>query len=171
MAAITRLVRKFRSDRGAELIELAMITPLLMLFFAGIFDFAMIFRAWEVVTNAAREGARVGVLPGYDDDANVIDRVEQYMQVSGLAASCSAGTVTGNTCNVGANPECTVCVFTDTVTTGAGEFAARVVHVQSRQNFQSLGWVADVFGGNFTSVNVGSTSSMRTEVAGTAPPP
>ena len=63
--------------------------------------------------------------------------------------------------------ECTVCVFTDTVTTTGGTFSARVVHVTSRQQFQSLGWVADVFGGDFSSVNVGSTSSMRTEVAAT----
>ena len=30
------------------------------------FDFGFLFRNWEVVTNAAREGARVGVLPSYD---------------------------------------------------------------------------------------------------------
>ena len=29
------------------------------------FDFGFLFRNWEVVTNAAREGARVGVLPAY----------------------------------------------------------------------------------------------------------
>ena len=168
---MTRFIKRLGGDRGAELIELAMITPLLMLFFAGIFDFAMIFRAWEVVTNAAREGARVGVLPGYEDDANVVSRVEEYMQVSGLAASCTQSTVAGNTCTPSATPECTVCVWTDDVTTTGGTFSARYVHVTSRQNFQSLGWVADVFGGNFTSVNVGSTTSMRTEVAGTAPGP
>ena len=83
MAAIARFVRKLGGDKGAELIELAMVTPLLMLFFAGIFDFAMIFRAWEVVTNAAREGARVGVLPGYEDDANVVSRVRSTCRCPG----------------------------------------------------------------------------------------
>ena len=44
---------------------MAIVTPILLMIIAGIFDFGMMFRAWEVVTNAAREGARVGTLPGY----------------------------------------------------------------------------------------------------------
>ena len=40
--------------------------PIFMFLIAGIFDFGMMFRTYEAVTNAAREGARVGVLPGYD---------------------------------------------------------------------------------------------------------
>jgi hypothetical protein len=35
------------------------VTPILLLSLAAIFDFAILFRAWNVVTNAAREGARV----------------------------------------------------------------------------------------------------------------
>ena len=66
MAAIVRFVRRARAERGAELIEMAIVTPVLLMIIAGIFDFGMMFRSYEVVTNAAREGARVGVLPGYD---------------------------------------------------------------------------------------------------------
>ena len=31
----------------------------------GIIDFGFLFQRYEVVTNAAREGARVAILPGY----------------------------------------------------------------------------------------------------------
>ena len=66
MAAIRRLFRRLRDQSGAELIEMAIVTPILLMILAGIFDFGFLFRGWEVVTNAAREGARVGVLPSYD---------------------------------------------------------------------------------------------------------
>ena len=54
---------RWRDARGAELIEFAMVLPIFLLLTAGIFDFGMMFRTYEAVTNAAREGARVGVLP------------------------------------------------------------------------------------------------------------
>ena len=43
-----------------------MVAPILILLTAGIFEFGMMFRTYESVTNAAREGARVGVLPAYE---------------------------------------------------------------------------------------------------------
>ena len=42
---------------GAELIEFAIVAPILLLLIAGIVDFGMMFRTYEAVTNAAREGA------------------------------------------------------------------------------------------------------------------
>ena len=85
--------------------------PVLILLLAGIFDFGMMFRSFEAVTNAAREGARVGVLPGYAN-ADVQTRVNDYLTVSGLAGP--------RTINVTAVPQAT----------GAGTFtggpAARV---------------------------------------------
>ena len=51
------------------------------------FDFGFLFRNWEVVTNAAREGARVGVLPAYscaDGSADVEGRVDNYMAGAGI---------------------------------------------------------------------------------------
>jgi hypothetical protein len=76
-------MRRWRSERGAELVEFALVLPLLLLVALGILDFGLLFQRYEVVTNAAREGARVGVLPGYapaDADA----RARQYLQLSGL---------------------------------------------------------------------------------------
>ena len=56
-----------RGERGQAIIELALTLPLLLLIVLGIFDFGLMFQKYEVVTNAAREGARVGVLPGLHD--------------------------------------------------------------------------------------------------------
>jgi Flp pilus assembly protein TadG len=166
MAALTNTFRRLRSQRGAELIELMLVAPILMMFLAGIFDFGMLFRTWEVVTNAAREGARVGTLPDYTADADVVTRVEQYMQSSGVAASCSLQTLSGNRCDATVNG-CSVCVSVRNDFTGPGgaTFKARSVTVTTRQPMSSLSWITALIGGSFNNVLVGSTSVMRAEAA------
>ena len=71
--------KRLKGERGAELIEFALVFPLLLLVILGIVDFGFLFQRMEVVTNAAREGARVGVLPGYLQ-ADVQARVTQYIR-------------------------------------------------------------------------------------------
>ncbi len=73
------LPRRLRSERGAELIELALVLPILLLVFAGIVDFGLMFQRFLTVSNAAREGARIAVLPGYTQ-ADVQNRVTQYVR-------------------------------------------------------------------------------------------
>ena len=65
------------------LIEAAVALPLLLLIVLGIVDFGLLFRRYEVLTNAAREGARVAVLPGYSA-VDAQDRVQQYLAAGGL---------------------------------------------------------------------------------------
>ena len=55
------------AERGAELVEFALVFPMLLLVMLGIMDFGFLFQRYEVVTNAAREGARVAILPGYTE--------------------------------------------------------------------------------------------------------
>jgi Flp pilus assembly protein TadG len=145
---------------------MAIVTPILLMIMAGIFDFGMLFRAWEVVTNAAREGARVGSLPNYSAE-DIRLRVQEYMAVSGVAASCSVE-VDSCTESVAA---CHVCVQTDTVALTASTASTRLVTVSTRQPLPSLSVIGTFFGGAFSSVNVASTSQMRTEVQASAPPP
>jgi hypothetical protein len=57
--------RTGRSERGAALVEFALALPLLLVVIGGIVDFGFLFQRYEVLTNAAREGARLGSLPGY----------------------------------------------------------------------------------------------------------
>lgn len=52
--------RILRGQRGANLIEMALVTTLLLLLFGGIVDLGRAFHSYIVITNAAREGARMG---------------------------------------------------------------------------------------------------------------
>ncbi|MGI8927504.1 MAG: TadE/TadG family type IV pilus assembly protein [Tepidiformaceae bacterium] len=50
------------SDAGQALAEFAIILPIMLLLLFGLVDFGRGFYSWLVVTNAAREGARVGAV-------------------------------------------------------------------------------------------------------------
>ena len=172
----TTMRARLGSERGAELIEMMVVTPLLLFLFAAIFDFAVLFRGWETVTNAAREGARVASLPAFTADADVVTRVEQYMEATGLTdgsnTSCTLGTVSGTTCSEPSSPgDCSVCVKAQSIPTpGGGTFSARSVTVVYKQQLPTLSSVSPLFGGaDFANVNVGSTSLMRTEAAAATP--
>jgi Flp pilus assembly protein TadG len=78
-------IRWRRNDRGTALIEMAFTLPLLLLISIGIIEFGRAFQTWQILTNAAREGARVAVLPGISDSM-VTARVQQYIQAGVLDA-------------------------------------------------------------------------------------
>jgi len=78
-------MRLRRDQRGAALLEMAFTLPLLLLISVSIFEFGRAFEVWQVLTNAAREGARVAVLPGISD-AMVTARVQQYADAGVLDA-------------------------------------------------------------------------------------
>jgi len=94
MAALRSLLRRWRSDTGAELIEFALVFPLLLLVVLGIVDFGIMFQQYEVLTNAAREGARIAVLPNYSStDAQA--RVDQYVAAGMLSMGGTVTTAVG----------------------------------------------------------------------------
>ena len=82
MATLTRKPR-WHSERGAELIEMVVVLPLLLLVMFGIIDFGFMFQRYVVLTNAAMEGARVGILPGYTT-ATPKTRAETYAATGGI---------------------------------------------------------------------------------------
>jgi Flp pilus assembly protein TadG len=101
-------------DRGAELIEFAIVTPLLLLLVFGIANFGLMFQRYEVLTNAAREGARVAALPQYLEP-DVRNRVTQYLTGSGLTPSNTTTTyLTPPSINVGGT--CSITLRGATVT-------------------------------------------------------
>lgn len=97
---IAALVRRFaRSESGVELIEFGLTLPLLLLVLIGIIESGLLFQQYEVVTNAAREGARIAVLPTYSATpairtANVQARVTQYLVASGLTGPATTTVAT-----------------------------------------------------------------------------
>lgn len=52
--------------------------PILLLLMVGIFEVGRAYQTWQVLTNAAREGARMAVTPNSDPDV-VSGLVHQYM--------------------------------------------------------------------------------------------
>lgn len=59
-----RLIRdkKNQGERGQAMVEFALVLPIFLLVVFAIVDFGMGFHAWITVSNASREGARIGVV-------------------------------------------------------------------------------------------------------------
>jgi Flp pilus assembly protein TadG len=62
-------------EKGQAVAEFALIIPIFLLLVFAIVDFGMGFHAWITVTNAAREGARLGAVGG--SQAEIEDEVYQ----------------------------------------------------------------------------------------------
>jgi Flp pilus assembly protein TadG len=80
------LRRRLTCERGSQLVEFALVAPLLLLVVFGIVDFGFMFREYEALTNAAREGARVAALPGYGN-SDIRARATQYLTASGMTTA------------------------------------------------------------------------------------
>lgn len=50
-----------KNNQGAALVEFAIVLPLLLLLLVGMIEFGLLFYNKQVLTNASREGARVGI--------------------------------------------------------------------------------------------------------------
>ena len=81
------------------MLEVALTLPLVLLIAVGIFEFGRAYETMQVLTNAAREGARVAILPSQAPDA-VQTRVKDYMYAGGLVCN-SCVTVTPTTISIG----------------------------------------------------------------------
>ena len=168
MAAITRVdlpcrrplafrkPSRHRSQSGAELIEFAFVLPLLLLIIVGIFDFGFLFQRYEVVTNAAREGARAAVLPDYQGQtAAVQSRVQAYLSNAGLTETLVTP--------CGTAPCVTVEFGVSVPIDATHDITASRVTVRYPHQYLFLGPIATLFGGNFTSVELQAVSTMRRE--------
>jgi Flp pilus assembly protein TadG len=89
---LRRLRQAVACERGTAILETAMTLPLLLLVTVGIFEFGRAYQTWQVLTNAAREGARVAVLPNQAAGAAEA-RVRQYL-ASGQLSNAANATVT-----------------------------------------------------------------------------
>jgi Flp pilus assembly protein TadG len=151
-----------RNQRGQAVIELALTLPLLLVVVFGIIDFGFMFQRYEAVTNAAREGARLGVLPDYTADeaeARAID----YLRASGLNG-------TERACVDGATEvRNTMCArMTEGPVTITNSSPARTVQqvtmiVEYDHEYSFVGPVLRLFGSNLGMIRLRSASSMRSE--------
>ena len=151
MAQITRSLRsRWLSEDGAQLIEFALVLPMLLLVVLGIAEFGFIFQRYEVLTNAAREGARIAVLPGYST-ADVQARVAAYV------AAGRVPTATGN-------PDITVLNVAIPTTPGGPVLSGRRVTVTYTHTYMFLTAIGTWFGATYGTVPLRAVSEMRTEI-------
>jgi Flp pilus assembly protein TadG len=155
MVTLRILLKRFCGDSGAEFVEFALAFPLLLLVTLGIMDFGILLQQYQVITAAAREGARVGILPNYTT-ANAEARALAYINASiiSMGATTPAPTAAVNPATaVGAN-----CMSTITVTT---TFPHTYVFV---------GGIMNYFGTGLGTKTLTATATMRTEsTIGTCP--
>jgi len=144
------LKRAARSERGSVLLEMAMTLPLLLLVSVAIFELGRAYQTQQILTNAAREGARMAVLP--DASApNIETRVRQYM-TQGQLSNVDSATV--------------AITSTAQIPMGAANVSASVVTVNYPFVFTVLGPVARFVSASSTipgSITLTAASEMRNE--------
>ncbi|MBT8478503.1 MAG: pilus assembly protein [Gemmatimonadetes bacterium] len=85
-------------DTGQALVEMAIALPILLALLVGIFEFARAYNVQQVITNAAREGAREGVVSGQAAATPVVNLRLTEANISGqtvtvtcVPAACANG--------------------------------------------------------------------------------
>jgi Flp pilus assembly protein TadG len=125
------LAARLLGESGTAILETAFTLPLLLLVAVGIFEFGRAYQTWQVLTNAAREGARIAVLPNPASGA-VEARVRAYMS-SGQLPNVSGARINVN--------------YNDTILIGSTTAKASKVTVNYDFRFMVLQPVANLIAG------------------------
>ncbi len=144
-------MRRARRQDGQALVEAALTIPILLLIAVAIFEFGRAYQTWQILTNAAREGARVAVVPG-GGATGAQQRVLQYMQAGQLP---NAGTAA-----ISVNRNATIMV------SGAAVSASQV-DIAYPFNFIVLRPVARLINGSSalgSAVVINASATMRNEM-------
>lgn len=146
--------RRLMGESGSQLLEFAMVLPILLMIIAAIAEFGVMFRTNSVVANAAREGARIAAIPGNETNnyETARARIAETLADGGLAGN-RVITITAE--NVTIAP----------ATNGAG---ARVTVAYTHTTL-FLGPIVAIMNGTFAqAILIQSTAVMRTEIAAVA---
>ena len=144
----TLILRRLRrSQSGQDVVEMALVTPILLLLVMGIVDFGFLFMRFVVLTNAAVEAARVATLPGY----GVVDaqnRAIDYARNGGVPT----------------NPVVTVTNVT-LPGAGGGTWPGVTVTVQHVYQLRFIGPMVTLVGGSMAAnVTLTGRSTMRRQL-------
>lgn len=85
--------------RGVHLVELAVVISIFFVFVLALVEFGRGMMVSSLVTNAARTGCRVGILPG-KQNSDVTAAVDSIMQAQGLSGYTTTVQVNGASGNV-----------------------------------------------------------------------
>jgi Flp pilus assembly protein TadG len=92
--------RKRRAEAGTSTVEAVIVLPVMLMLVFGIAEFGISYTRWNSLTNAVREGARVGVVFRSPCDAGPVTTlvkttVSNFANSSGIDPSEITTTVTG----------------------------------------------------------------------------
>ena len=145
---VRRLLRRFRqTEAGQSLVEFTMILPIFLVLMFGLVDFGRAFYTWMLVTNAAREGARVAAVQG---NSSSIDTRIYDSFCSSFPSDCSLepGKLTISKANV----------------QGVRGSAVSIDLAYDFEFVTPLGGILQMLGGNnLASPTISAHSSMRLE--------
>jgi Flp pilus assembly protein TadG len=89
-------------ERGSAMVEAAISLPILLVLMVGIFELGRAYQTWQVLTNAAREGARMSVTPS-STQATTTALIRQYMADGQLPKSTTAAVVVNKGASINVN--------------------------------------------------------------------
>lgn len=147
-SALRRLLRRFReTETGQSLVEFTMILPLFVLLFMSMVEFGRAFHTWLLITNAAREGARVAAVQS--DLSTVQNRVyDSFCANYPSQCNIDPSRVTISTTNVQGS-------------------RGSMVEVDVTYDFEWVTPIGDIVnlvsGGNLPNLTIRSHASMRLE--------
>jgi len=84
------------------MVETAIVLPIMLVLMVGIFEVGRAYETWQVLTNAAREGARMAVTPSGSVPTTTA-LIRQYMADGQLTKSASAVVVVNKTASITVN--------------------------------------------------------------------
>lgn len=92
-----------RSRQGSALVEFAVVLPVFLLLVLGMIEYGRMVMVQQIITNAAREGARVGVLDN-STSTTVSTAANKYLTSAGIASATIAATPNPPSSATYANP-------------------------------------------------------------------
>src|SRR5262249_34614720 len=102
-----KLHKRLRSESGASAVEFALLLPVLMMILFGIIEFGFALYQQAVLTNASREGARLGIVQATPaiTTAQINAAIDTYLTPAGInpanvSRAIVAGGVTGTPVSV-----------------------------------------------------------------------
>lgn len=79
--------------KGQSLVELAIVLPVILVIIGGIFDFGRIFNAYLVISNGAREGARMAITGSTNNEiTNIINQNTSTLESSQITITINPST-------------------------------------------------------------------------------
>lgn len=144
-----------KNEKGGSLIEFAIISPLLFVILFGIIEFGILLYDKAMITNASREGARLGIVfaPNRITDAEIRQAVKNYCENHLISFGTGSNLVDSD-----------ITITPPGNRNGLSPGSSLTVNVQYRFNFLVFSNVIALIGGNMGDlVTLNSETVMRME--------